>query len=261
MPATGFRPLSLLSVTGPVALAFAPSSLLFEQPAASKAATANVAATDIKRFKSELLKEKECVRVSATRRAHPPNASKLRKGRRAGNAYLDSQMKRPMPTDGPSPMPFVRRAVLGLVWAERIVFVAIGIMLFAAAILFLKQSVVVLYGMLVATSESPSTFGSQFLDVILLVLMIVELAYTVILSLRGAVLMAEPFLIVGLIAVIRRMLVITVGEMGPHGTNVSQSIGELGILTGIVVVFVGSIALLRARPPVADSLGADDPLA
>jgi len=169
-------------------------------------------------------------------------------------------MKRPMPTDGPSPMPFVRRAVLGLVWAERIVFVAIGIMLFAAAILFLKQSVIVLYSML-ATSESPSTFGSQFLDVILLVLMIVELAYTVILSLRGAVLMAEPFLIVGLIAVIRRMLVITVGEMGPHGTNVSQSIGELGILTGIVVVFVGSIALLRARPPVADALGADDPLA
>lgn len=170
-------------------------------------------------------------------------------------------MKRPMPTDGPSPAPFVRRAVLGLVWAERLVFFAIGIMLFVAALLFLKLSVVVLYGMVVTTSETPSTFGSQFLDVILLALMIVELAYTVILSLRGAVLSAEPFLIVGLIAVIRRMLVITVGEMGPKGTNVTQSIGELGILTGIVVVFVGSIALLRARPPVADALGADDPLA
>jgi uncharacterized membrane protein (DUF373 family) len=149
------------------------------------------------------------------------------------------------PATGPSPAPFVKRAVLALVWAERIVFLAIGILLFA---------------MVTQTDASPSAFGSQFLDVILLVLMIVELAYTVILSLRGAVLAAEPFLIVGLIAVIRRMLVITVGEMGPHGTNVMQSIGELGILTAIVLVFVGSIALLRLRPARLETFRDDDPL-
>ena len=161
---------------------------------------------------------------------------------------------------GPSPRPFVKRAVLGLVWAERVVFLAIGILLFTAALLFLKQSVVVLFNMATAEGGSYSTFGSQFLDVILLVLMIVELAYTVILSLRGAVLLAEPFLIVGLIAVIRRILVITVGEMGPKGANVTQSIGELGILTAIVVVFVGAIALLRSRPPHPDSFNGDDQL-
>ncbi len=164
-------------------------------------------------------------------------------------------MKRPTTTTsaaGPSPLPFVKRAVLVLVWAERIVFLAIGVLLFAAALLFLRQSASVLLDMVTASNGTSSQFGSQFLDAILLVLMIVELAYTVILSLRGAVLMAEPFLIVGLIAVIRRMLVITVGEMGPHGTNVTQSIGELGILTAIVVVFVGSIALLRLRPQRAD---------
>ena len=83
---------------------------------------------------------------------------------------------------------------------------------------------------------------------ILLVLMVVELAYTVLLSLRGSVLMAEPFLIVGLIAVIRRILVITVGEVGPSGSSVSRNATELGILTGVVVVFVFSIFLLRRRP-------------
>jgi uncharacterized membrane protein (DUF373 family) len=169
-------------------------------------------------------------------------------------------MKQPEAPAGPSPQPFVKRAVLGLVWAERIVFLAIGVLLFAAALLFLKQSAFVLFEMLVESGGSYSAFGSQFLDVILLVLMIVELAYTVILSLRGAVLMAEPFLIVGLIAVIRRMLVITVGEMGPKGTNVTQSIGELGILTAIVIVFVGAIALLRARPAVREPFSEEDPL-
>jgi hypothetical protein len=60
--------------------------------------------------------------------------------------------------------------------------------------------------------------------------------------------MAEPFLIVGLIAVIRRILVITVGEVGPSGSSVSRNATELGILTGVVIVFVFSIFLLRRRP-------------
>jgi uncharacterized membrane protein (DUF373 family) len=89
-----------------------------------------------------------------------------------------------------------------------------------------------------------------FLDLILLTLMIVELAYTVILSLRGAVLAAEPFLIVGLIAVIRRILVITVGHVkgGNGGESSTQSLIELGVLTAVVLVFVISIVLLRSRP-------------
>jgi uncharacterized membrane protein (DUF373 family) len=163
--------------------------------------------------------------------------------------------------DGPSPMPFVKRAVLALVWAERVVFFAIGILLFAAAIYALAQSALVLVGMFSGGADScVGSFGSRFLDAILLVLMIVELAYTVILSLRGAVLQAEPFLIVGLIAVIRRILVITVGEAGPRGSSVTQSIGELGILTGVVIVFVGSIVLLRLRPARHDEFSDDDPL-
>jgi uncharacterized membrane protein (DUF373 family) len=83
--------------------------------------------------------------------------------------------------------------------------------------------------------------------------MMVELAYTVLVSLRGKVLSAEPFLIVGLIAVIRRILVITIGDVnssaGPIGP---QSAGGLDaqpmtllVLTAIVLALVGSIVLLR----------------
>jgi hypothetical protein len=78
--------------------------------------------------------------------------------------------------------------------------------------------------------------------------MVVELAYTVILSLRGSVLSPEPFLIIGLIAVIRRILVITVGETKPAAGSVDHTIAELGILTAVVIVFVGSIVVLRFRP-------------
>jgi len=76
--------------------------------------------------------------------------------------------------------------------------------------------------------------------------MIVELAYTVMLSLRGAVLLAEPFLIVGLIGVIRRMLVVTVGDASGK-TSQAESTPELIVLAGIVLVFVGSIMMLRTK--------------
>jgi uncharacterized membrane protein (DUF373 family) len=157
-------------------------------------------------------------------------------------------MKRQSPPTIPSPLPFVRRATASLVWAERIVFFAIGLLLFLAALALLKTSVGVLYFMFAGGPDSPIAYASDFLDAVLLVLMIVELAYTVILSLRGSVLQAEPFLIVGLIAVIRRILVITVGEPGQHSNG--PNFMELAVLTGVVIVFVGAIVLLRMRPRV-----------
>jgi len=57
-------------------------------------------------------------------------------------------MKRPQPSSE-GPTPFVRRAVLWLVWAERVVFFAIGVLLFLAAIALLKDSAVVLLKMYV----------------------------------------------------------------------------------------------------------------
>ena len=148
----------------------------------------------------------------------------------------------------PSPGAFALRASVALVWSERIVFLAIGVLLFVAALALLKDCLPILGSMFEGGRDVTSSVGSQFLDVILLVLMVVELAYTVILSLRGSVLSPEPFLIIGLIAVIRRILVITVGETKPAAGGVDHTIGELAILTVVVIVFVGSIVVLRFRP-------------
>jgi uncharacterized membrane protein (DUF373 family) len=146
--------------------------------------------------------------------------------------------------------PVERTAIRVLAVAEQGVFFIIGLLLFAAALALLARALPMLIEILGSGNASPIEAGTDFLDLVLLVLMVVELAYTVMLSLRGAVLSAEPFLIVGLIAVIRRILVITVGEFkngSPQPTFSTESGIELGILTAVVLVFVVSIALLRSR--------------
>lgn len=87
------------------------------------------------------------------------------------------------------------------------------------------------------------------LDRALLVLMIVELLYTVKVSFREHVLVPEPFLVVGLIAATRRILVLTAefAELVEKGEEVfRRAMIEVAILTVMVLALVGSLRLLRA---------------
>ena len=90
----------------------------------------------------------------------------------------------------------------------------------------------------------------DLLDRILLILMIVEILYTVQVSFREHTLAPEPFLIVGLIAATRRIIVLTaefaeLAESG--GTAFLNAILELGLLTVMVLVLVLALVLLRKR--------------
>jgi hypothetical protein len=143
------------------------------------------------------------------------------------------------------------RGVALLFRAERAIFYLVGSLFLLAAFVLAIRAAFELWQMIVGPADATLLTATRFLDVMLLVLMVVELAYTVLVSLQGAALLPEPFLIVGLIAVIRRMLVITVGEIGSGGTpsgTLSTHALELLVLTGIVIAFVGAIVLLRARP-------------
>jgi len=151
--------------------------------------------------------------------------------------------------------------VRALVGAERAIFSFVGALFFVAAFALAIRATTALWALIAGPQSSIIAAGTAFLDVMLLVLMMVELAYTVIVSLRGAVLAPEPFLIVGLIAVIRRMLVITIGNVNPAGTappvaGAASGVGsqpiELGILTAVVLALVWSIVLLRRRPRTHD---------
>jgi hypothetical protein len=98
--------------------------------------------------------------------------------------------------------------------------------------------------------------GVLVLDQLLLVLMLVELLHTVRISVRSETLIMEPFLIVGLIASIRRVLVITMQaakmtEQGQPQAGDAPSAAfrntmiELGLLGFLTLIFVFSIYLLR----------------
>ncbi len=93
---------------------------------------------------------------------------------------------------------------------------------------------------------SVETAGIALLDRLLLVLILVEIVHTVVLSLRSHQLAAEPFIVVGLVAVIRRILVVLSGT----GTVPTA---ELALLIAMVFVFVAALIAVvwfdrRARP-------------
>jgi Phosphate-starvation-inducible E family len=94
----------------------------------------------------------------------------------------------------------------------------------------------------------------RVLDQLLVVLMLVEILHTVRISIRSHTLVTEPFLVVGLIASIRRILVITLeaatltkeGRWSTDGASIFHaSMIELGLLGVLVLVLVFSITLLR----------------
>ena len=98
------------------------------------------------------------------------------------------------------------------------------------------------------------------LDRILLVLMIIELLYTVKVSFREHALVPEPFLIVGLIAATRRILIVTAHfavflEKTAEETAFRHAMLELALLTLMVVALVASLLMLRRRAatPIPDS--------
>ncbi|KMO35872.1 hypothetical protein VQ02_16670 [Methylobacterium variabile] len=138
---------------------------------------------------------------------------------------------------------------------EHAIYAALGVLLALTAVMALVDAA----GL---TGKAILSLGaaSQLLDVIdrlLFLLMLVEILHTVRVSMRSGKLTCEPFLIVGLIASIRRVLVLTLQSAeAMHSTEWTPqkealfraSMIELGVLAVLILVMVVSIFLLhRAR--------------
>ncbi len=92
------------------------------------------------------------------------------------------------------------------------------------------------------------------LDRGLLILLVVELLYTVQVSFREHGLVPEPFLLIGLIAAIRRVLLLTteMAQVQKASNEVFQHfIAELVALTFLIVALAVSLVLLRKRAATA----------
>src|ERR1700745_4334495 len=144
-----------------------------------------------------------------------------------------------------------------LVQAEVFVYSGLAILLFLAALATILNSGKMLWEGLRHWTISAQTL--QVLDQLLIVLMLAEILHTVRISIRSHTLVTEPFLVVGLIATIRRILVITLDAAnltspanwandGP--AKLRASMVELALLGGTVIVLVVSIYILRkSRSP------------
>jgi uncharacterized membrane protein (DUF373 family) len=131
---------------------------------------------------------------------------------------------------------------------EDVVYVGLGVLLAVGAVILLGSTG---YSLWQEASQGDDLVGSvvKLLDRLLLVLMIVEVLYTVQLSFREHAILPEPFLVIGLVASIRRILVLT-AEFSSTPQNKSAemlrlSIVELGLLTLMVVALVASLIMLR----------------
>jgi uncharacterized membrane protein (DUF373 family) len=135
----------------------------------------------------------------------------------------------------------------GFTRVEDAVYIGLGVLLGLSAAALLVN-VAIAFGKSVLSGASAQSIV-DLLDRMLLILMIVELLYTVQVSFREHTLVPEPFLIVGLIAVTRRILVVTaqfatIFEKGNEAAFRSAMI-ELALLTVMVIVLVLSLRLLR----------------
>lgn len=131
---------------------------------------------------------------------------------------------------------------------EDLVYVGLGVVLAGGAIALLVSAVMSFAHSLMGGSLAADIIS--LLDRILLILLIVELLYTVQVSFREHTVKPEPFLLVGLIAVIRRVLVLT-AELGHGGPNI-QAMGqyfllELAVLAGLIVALAASLFALHRQ--------------
>ncbi|HVC88862.1 MAG TPA: phosphate-starvation-inducible PsiE family protein [Gaiellaceae bacterium] len=138
-----------------------------------------------------------------------------------------------------------RRLLAGLVGFEVLLYGAVSLLLAAAAVLVLIGTVHELVHGIAAGSSAVGT-AVNVLDRVLLTLIIAELVYTLRFVLRTHEIAVEPFLFIGLIAVVRRILIVTAQfERPPAGghalTNLLFELGLLGFLAlslSLAVYFV-----------------------
>lgn len=144
-----------------------------------------------------------------------------------------------------------RRSTAVFISMEHLLYMVLAALLCATCIMALLGAGLTLYHGITDLTHTSTLF--EVIDRLLVVLMLVEILHTVLVSVRSGRLTCEPFLIVGLIASIRRMLVITLestqvkaaSDLDLHNVIFRDSMIELAVLGGLIVVMVTSIYLLR----------------
>jgi uncharacterized membrane protein (DUF373 family) len=135
-----------------------------------------------------------------------------------------------------------------LSWAEVALYFAVALILVIGATILVVDAVTTFVDEI--TGDAPVLEAStEVLSVLLLVFVFVELLGAVRKTMRERRLLAEPFLLVGIIASIKEIVVVAGAERPKDEGFESFRNGmvEIGVLAGVVLVLSISALLLRAR--------------
>ncbi len=126
---------------------------------------------------------------------------------------------------------------------ERIAYLAIALALSVPIVMLVFSAAM---SMLEVSEAGVPETALAVLDRVLLAFIFVELIDTVRVTLRErGIFIAEPFLLVGLIAVVRRILLLTAEIERASAEEFQNMIIELGVMTGLVIVLTVALYFTR----------------
>ena len=147
----------------------------------------------------------------------------------------------------PETPPLVRLGNRLLVAVEDVIYVGIAVLLAGAALVVLGRSAVELVDQAGADSTDAML---EVLDSLLLVFILVELLYAVRTTLKERQIVAEPFLIAGILVAIKEIVVLAVKGAGDYlekGPEFARAMVEIGVLAGVIAVLATAALVLRRK--------------
>ncbi len=152
-----------------------------------------------------------------------------------------------MPDDEEPTPAHVRLGNRTLVLVEDLVYVSIAVLLAAGSVVLVVQAGVEL---VTGVGGSGADALLETLDAILLVFIFVELLYAVRITLKERQIVAEPFLIAGILVCIKEIVVLAVKAANEYigkGPEFARAMTEVGVLGAMVLVLAAAGVLLRKK--------------
>ena len=141
----------------------------------------------------------------------------------------------------------IERANAGIRMLEDVIYVGVALLLaVGAGALLVSAGVTLVTDLLHDTEEAVK----GVLDLLLLVFILVELLGAVRTTLRERKLLAEPFLIVGMIASIKEVVVVSISakdSLGAADGSFEDAMLEIGLLAALLVALALAMFLTRLK--------------
>ena len=144
----------------------------------------------------------------------------------------------------PSTPTFVNKALRG---AETVIYCMVSVVLVGAALVLLGEAA---YDLVISVDEGVANAIRDVLDTLLLVFILVELLSATRETMNQRKIVAEPFLLVGIIASIKEVVVLGIGakeDLGKNKEKFESAMLGIGTISGLLLVLSVAILLNRRR--------------